>query len=127
MPWIVTIYLFPVVAGWGQNDRGVSFTFGGEIVRSFLEKHNCSLIVRAHQVVEDGYQFFQKRQVSETLSSSSSFGACDFVFLYTAKVRSLRQCARLRTSAFVIVSLLRTKYLIGFNLYFLSTRKQGQK
>ncbi|XP_064478754.1 uncharacterized protein LOC135392051 isoform X2 [Ornithodoros turicata] len=52
------------ITGWGENDRGVSYTFGGDVVRAFLEKHGCSLVVRAHQVVEDGYQFFQKRQVS---------------------------------------------------------------
>ncbi|XP_022659635.1 serine/threonine-protein phosphatase alpha-2 isoform-like isoform X2 [Varroa jacobsoni] len=65
------------VIGWGQNDRGVSYTFGGEIVRSFLEKHNCSLIVRAHQVVEDGYQFFQKRQLVTIFSAPNYCGEFD--------------------------------------------------
>ncbi len=36
--------------GWGENDRGVSFTFGGEIVGKFLHKHDMDLICRAHQV-----------------------------------------------------------------------------
>ena len=36
--------------GWGENDRGVSYTFGGDIVREFNKTHNLSLIVRAHQV-----------------------------------------------------------------------------
>lgn len=53
------------ITGWGENDRGVSYTFGGDVVRQFLKKHDLSLIVRAHQVVEDGYQFFQKRKVSD--------------------------------------------------------------
>lgn len=48
------------ITGWGENDRGVSFTFGGDIVKEFLKKHNFSLVVRAHQVVEDGYQSFRK-------------------------------------------------------------------
>lgn len=52
------------ITGWGENDRGVSYTFGGDVVRSFLKKQDCCLIVRAHQVVEDGYQFFQKRKVT---------------------------------------------------------------
>lgn len=55
------------ITGWGENDRGVSYTFGGDIVRTFLKKHNYSLICRAHQVVEDGYQFFQKRKVNSTI------------------------------------------------------------
>jgi len=35
---------------WGQNDRGVSYTFGPKVVDSFLEKHSLDLICRAHQV-----------------------------------------------------------------------------
>ena len=27
-------YYYP--QGWGENDRGVSFTFGGDVVRQFL-------------------------------------------------------------------------------------------
>lgn len=38
------------VAGWGENDRGVSYTFGGETVAEFLVKHDLDLICRAHQV-----------------------------------------------------------------------------
>ena len=29
-----------VVLGWGENDRGVSFTFGAEVVAKFLHKHD---------------------------------------------------------------------------------------
>lgn len=36
--------------GWGENDRGVSFTFGAEVVAKFLRKHDFDLICRAHQV-----------------------------------------------------------------------------
>jgi hypothetical protein len=38
--------------GWGENDRGVSFTFGAEVVSKFLHKHDFDLICRAHQVRE---------------------------------------------------------------------------
>ena len=38
------------VQGWGENDRGVSFTFSPEVVSAFLKKHDCDLICRAHQV-----------------------------------------------------------------------------
>ena len=53
------------ILGWGENDRGVSYTFGRDIVQEFNESNGISLICRAHQVVEDGYQFFQRRQVKE--------------------------------------------------------------
>ena len=36
--------------GWGDNDRGVSFTFGSDVVTKFLNKHGLDLICRAHQV-----------------------------------------------------------------------------
>jgi len=32
--------------GWGENDRGVSYTFGPEIVAKFLYKHDLDLICR---------------------------------------------------------------------------------
>ena len=46
------------IQGWGDNDRGVSFTFGENVIRKFNAKHDIDLICRAHQVVEDGYEFF---------------------------------------------------------------------
>ena len=44
--------------GWGENDRGVSFTFGAEVVAKFLHKHDLDLICRAHQVL---YALFSSR------------------------------------------------------------------
>ena len=44
--------------GWGPNDRGTSFVFSEKIVELFLQKHDLDLIVRGHQVMEDGYEFF---------------------------------------------------------------------
>lgn len=44
--------------GWGENDRGVSFTFGAEVVAKFLHKHDLDLICRAHQVRKNFISFF---------------------------------------------------------------------
>ena len=41
------------VQGWGENDRGVSYTFGADVVARFLDKHDLDLVCRAHQVVEE--------------------------------------------------------------------------
>lgn len=38
------------VTGWSENDRGVSFTFGRDVVQRFLQKQDMDLICRAHQV-----------------------------------------------------------------------------
>ncbi|TMW40845.1 hypothetical protein DOY81_014075, partial [Sarcophaga bullata] len=50
------------VQGWGENDRGVSFTFGADVVSKFYVNMKWILICRA-QVVEDGYEFFARRQL----------------------------------------------------------------
>jgi len=65
------------IVGWGENDRGVSFTFGGDVVLKFLEENNLSLICRAHQVVEDGYQFFQRRKLVTLFSAPNYCGEFD--------------------------------------------------
>lgn len=65
------------LVGWGENDRGVSFTFGADIVEKFLRKHDFDLICRGHQVVEDGYQFFAKRQLITLFSAPNYCGEFD--------------------------------------------------
>jgi serine/threonine-protein phosphatase PP1 catalytic subunit len=65
------------IQGWGENDRGVSFTFGADVVANFLRKHDLDLICRAHQVVEDGYEFFAKRQLVTLFSAPNYCGEFD--------------------------------------------------
>jgi serine/threonine-protein phosphatase PP1 catalytic subunit len=65
------------VSEWSQNDRGVSFTFGSSVVTRFLEEHDLDLICRAHQVVEDGYEFFAKRQLVTLFSAPNYCGEFD--------------------------------------------------
>ncbi|KAJ3126133.1 Serine/threonine-protein phosphatase pp1 [Nowakowskiella sp. JEL0407] len=62
------------ITGWSENDRGVSFTFGPDVVSRFLQKHDLDLICRAHQVVEDGYEFFAKRQLVTLFSAPNYCG-----------------------------------------------------
>ena len=38
------------ISGWAENDRGVSYTFGTDVIQRFLERNDFDLIVRAHQV-----------------------------------------------------------------------------
>jgi len=64
-------------SGWGENDRGVSYTFGSDIVAKFLNKHDLDLICRAHQVVEDGYEFFARRQLVTLFSAPNYCGEFD--------------------------------------------------
>ncbi|CAI5469752.1 unnamed protein product [Closterium sp. NIES-53] len=65
------------IQGWGDNDRGVSYTFGPDAVTEFLDKHDLDLVCRAHQVVEDGYEFFAKRQLVTVFSAPNYCGEFD--------------------------------------------------
>lgn len=55
--------------GWAENDRGVSFVFGPDVVEQFLDLHDLDLIVRAHQVVADGYEFMANRRLVTLFSA----------------------------------------------------------
>jgi len=67
----------PDLGGWAENARGVSYTFGQDVVDEFLEKFDFDLIVRAHQVVEDGYEFFAGRQLVTLFSAPNYCGEFD--------------------------------------------------
>ncbi|GKV23184.1 hypothetical protein SLEP1_g32945 [Rubroshorea leprosula] len=40
------------VKDWGDSDRGLSCTFGADMVAEFLQKHDLDLVCRAHQVMK---------------------------------------------------------------------------
>ncbi|CAI8601860.1 unnamed protein product [Vicia faba] len=65
------------VQGWGVNERGVSFTYGASKVEEFLHRHDLDLVCRAHQVVEDGYEFFANRQLVTVFSAPNYCGEFD--------------------------------------------------
>ena len=65
------------ITGWAENDRGVSYTFGADVVGKFLQKHDFDLVVRAHQVVEDGYEFFADRGLVTVFSAPNYCGEFD--------------------------------------------------
>jgi len=83
------------ISGWAENDRGVSYTFGADVVSRFLERNDLDLIIRAHQVregaqcvalqvatrlgalvqvVEDGYEFFGDRTLVTVFSAPNYCG-----------------------------------------------------
>lgn len=62
------------VPEWGENERGVSYIFSASVVKSFLQAQNLDLVVRAHQVVADGYEFFASRQLVTLFSAPNYCG-----------------------------------------------------
>jgi len=65
------------IQGWAENDRGVSFVFGPDLVANFLKKHDFDVVVRAHQVVADGYEFFANRKLITLFSAPNYCGEFD--------------------------------------------------
>jgi len=41
--------------GWGVSPRGAGYTFGQDISELFIHTNNLKVVVRAHQLVMDGY------------------------------------------------------------------------
>ena len=65
------------VLEYDENDRGVSVIFGEKIVQDFNKKNDLDLIIRAHQVVDDGYEFFAQRQLITIFSAPNYCGEFD--------------------------------------------------
>ncbi len=68
--------------GWGEKhneeyENYVSLTFGVEVVARFLHKHDLDLIVRGHNVLEDGYEFFAQKQLVTLFSAPNYKGEYD--------------------------------------------------
>jgi serine/threonine-protein phosphatase PP1 catalytic subunit len=61
--------------GWDNNfERGVSFLYGSKVIDEFLKKHKFDLICRSHQVVEEGYEFFNGRSLLTIFSAPNYCG-----------------------------------------------------
>ncbi|KAF1769895.1 hypothetical protein GCK72_001712 [Caenorhabditis remanei] len=63
--------------GYGGSPRGAGRSFGPEAVRKFLQLHSLDLVVRAHQVVMDGYEFFAQQQLVTIFSAPAYCGQFD--------------------------------------------------
>lgn len=67
----------PDTTGWGISDRGVSYTFGNDILRKMCKSLDIDLVCRAHQVVEDGYEFECNRKIVTIFSAPHYCGEFD--------------------------------------------------
>jgi serine/threonine-protein phosphatase PP1 catalytic subunit len=62
----------PDVAGWGPSDRGPTVFWGPAVARRFLSENRLKMIVRAHQVVDEGFEFpFEPDRSVVTVFSAS--------------------------------------------------------
>lgn len=62
------------ITGFCPGPRGISFTFGLDVAREFLTRNDYDLICRAHQVVDEGFQFpFYPDQTVVTVFSAPNY------------------------------------------------------
>jgi len=59
---------------WNDNDRGISYTFNENALDDFMKKLNLDLVVRAHQVVDEGFQFFNGQKMVTVFSAPNYCG-----------------------------------------------------
>ena len=62
------------VKGWSPSERGISMTYGPDVVKAFLEKHELELICRSHEAVEKGYEFFGDKKLVTIFSAKNYCG-----------------------------------------------------
>lgn len=65
------------VRGWKPNTRGVSYIFGADVLQDFCQRMDIDLVARAHQVVQDGYEFFAGRRLVTIFSAPHYCGEFD--------------------------------------------------
>ena len=60
-----------------NNERGISVCFSKSVVEKFNKKNDIDLICRAHQVVEEGYQFFANMKLITIFTAPNYMGEFD--------------------------------------------------
>ncbi|XP_070186361.1 serine/threonine-protein phosphatase 2A catalytic subunit beta isoform-like [Littorina saxatilis] len=55
--------------GWGTSERGAGYVFGADVSKTFLHDNNLAMVSRAHQVVDEGYEWCHDGHVVTTFSA----------------------------------------------------------
>ena len=63
-------------AGWRESPRGAGFTFGQDVTEEWNENNGLDLLVRAHQMVEDGFYWLHSRQALSLFSAPNYMYRC---------------------------------------------------
>uniref|UniRef100_A0AAF5RV04 Serine/threonine-protein phosphatase n=1 Tax=Wuchereria bancrofti TaxID=6293 RepID=A0AAF5RV04_WUCBA len=64
----------PAVSGYEESPRGAASVFGSDALKAFCDQLGLELIIRAHQVVQEGYEFFGNRRLVTIFSAPNYCG-----------------------------------------------------
>jgi hypothetical protein len=67
--------------GWGISPRGAGYTFGQDISEAFNHNNGLTLVARAHQLVMEGYNWSQDRNVVTIFSGMGPFFGLEYLIL----------------------------------------------
>jgi protein phosphatase len=56
--------------GWAPNRRGAGIYFGKKLTQRFCKANDIDMIIRSHQMVEDGYEFRHEKRLVTLFSAS---------------------------------------------------------
>ena len=62
--------------GWGISPRGAGYTFGQDISEQFNHANGLNLIARAHQLVQEGYEWAHEKSVVTIFSAPNYCYRC---------------------------------------------------
>jgi serine/threonine-protein phosphatase 2A catalytic subunit len=63
-------------AGWGISPRGAGFTFGQDISEQFCHANGLTMIARAHQLVQEGFEWAHEHAVVTVFSAPNYCFRC---------------------------------------------------
>jgi len=61
---------------WGSSPRGAGWTFGASVTEEWHEKNGLSLLVRAHQLVMEGYEWAHSKKLITLFSAPNYSYRC---------------------------------------------------
>lgn len=98
--------------GWGISPRGAGYTFGQDISEAFNHNNGLTLVARAHQLVMEGYNWSQDRNVVTIFSGRSLASVIASRLLYGI----LMAIKHLTTAIDVVIRLLSWKLTSILNI-----------